>query len=220
MKITKENALLPKEKAELKRIIKGLEFGKDLGKKDFSALFGCCYRMVLNKDEYFCTEGERCDTVAFIISGYLYEFYVNTDDEVNKGAGDDEIVTFLFFAPELRIVLDFESLQKEGVTKSTISSAGKSILICISIKDLEALYIKHPKLIKIERMLLIRSILEKDAAMEFLRRHDHSERLEALFKLYPKLYLEYTQKVIGSFLGVAAKKVGTFIKGISKIAKK
>ena len=96
-----------------------------------------------------------------------------------------------------------------GVASSTIKSVDKSILICMSIPDLDALYITHPHLIKIERMLIVKN----SQAMEFIRRHNNTERIIALLKLYHEVFKFFTKTVIGSFLGVDRREVSRIYAG-------
>jgi hypothetical protein len=214
MKITPDNDLLPKEKAELKKAIIALDFGKDLTENDLQAVLRCGYRMTLKEGETFCTMGNRCDTIAFIVSGHLYAYYIikkNEKDE--KDEKGEKVVTNLFFAPKYRIVSDFESYLAGGVATRTIKAASGSTLICISITDLDALYITHPHLVKVERMLLIKSHIERNDAMEFLRRNNNRERIVAFLDLYPKVYNIFTNTVIGSYLSVGRKEVSAVHSG-------
>ena len=192
------NKLFPKEKALLLSEIRNLDFSEDLNRKDTEAFTACCYRMVLMKSETFCIEGEQCDIVAFLVSGHLYSSYK---------VKDIEYVTRLFLPPQFRIVSDFVSSLRGGVASCTIKSVDKSILICMSIHDLDALYFTHPHLIKIERMLIVKNDIANSQAMEFIRRHNNTERIRAFLKLYPEAFKYFTKTVIGSFLGVDRREV-------------
>ena len=191
--------LHPKEKALIKREIIKLPSGKLLSVNDLSALFKKLHRGVYKDKETFCIEGERCNKIAFIVSGYMYSSY-----RLENG---NENTTSLFFTPLCRIVCDYYSLKSKGVSTGTIRAVKKVILIWMYITDLEALFDTNPAFKDIARLLVDKCYNEKIVSVEVFRRMGNEEKIREFFRMFPKLYGKYSNIIIGSFLGVDRREV-------------
>jgi CRP-like cAMP-binding protein len=215
MTITKDVPLFSGERAGFKKVLNTYPKGKGVSDKAFNALAKKCDRMVLKKGEKFCIKGEVCETVGYIVSGYMYSYYIKEEDIDRK-----EMVTNLYFTPEYRIIADIESLYFGGVSHSTIKAASRTILICIPVTDLNDLLDVYPELGEVKTILLAMSYLENQHAREFFRRHNGHERVAALYLLNPEMFNIFTHKLIGSFLKVDPNIIGALISTLPKISRK
>ena len=152
-------------------------------------------KLSLKKNSNFLTEGQVCNSIAFIHSGLL--IYYKTLDNGNEITTD--------FAFEGEWVTDNYSRLNQTPSFINIKAIEASELLIIKNEKLTELYIEIPKLERLGRILMENAFVKIAQLSIDLQSLSAKERYIKMLDIYPAVFQNIPLYHIANYLGVAPK---------------
>lgn len=150
------------------------------------------YQKTFLKNEFFIEEGEICDKIAFIENGSLI-----LSQTLETG---NEMILDFFTSGNL--ISDYYSFLKNQITDTHIKALSNVTLLVINKKDIHQLFDSIPNFQKLGRLLAEKYFIE---LAEHLKSTglSHIERYERLIHKRPRIFDEFPQYMIASYLRIS-----------------
>lgn len=145
----------------------------------------------LTKGERWLSVGQRCEHVAFVVSGLLHMFY-----EV------DGKVTSIEFSFENGITADYDSFLRQAPARVNIEALEDAELLVMSFQGMQWLYENVPGSDKIGRRVAEFLFMAVSAKNDSFILDTPEQRYLTLFTTRPKLMQRVPLYLIASYLGV------------------
>lgn len=149
----------------------------------------------LKKNSSFLTEGQICDSIAFVNGGLLIYF-----KSLKSG---DEITTD--FAFEGDWVTDNHSRLNQTPSFINIKAIEDTELLMIKNDTLSDLYNRMPKLERLGRILMEQAYIKIAQHSIDLQSFSAKERYLRMFRKYPEVFQKVPLYHIANYLGIAPK---------------
>ena len=166
-----------------------------LSKEECMQLSVSIEEITLKKNSFFLTEGQICDSIAFINEGMLIYF-----KSLKKG---DEITTD--FAFEGDWVTDNHSRLNRIPSFMNIKAIEDTVLLVIKNEILSDLYIGMPKLERLGRILMEQAYIKIAQHSIDLQSFSAKERYVRMLQKYPEVFQQVPLYHIANYLGIAPK---------------
>ncbi len=145
------------------------------------------------KNQFLVQQGDVCKHVNFIVSGCTKTFHVDSD-------GHEHIV---MFSLEDWWTSDLGSFLTQTPADFNIQCIEKTQLIQFDYEQLEALYLKIPKLERLFRKITERAFVSSQKRIIRNFSLDAKERYAFFKKTYPEINQRVPQYMIASYLGIS-----------------
>jgi CRP-like cAMP-binding protein len=149
----------------------------------------------LDRNQYFLTEGEICQSIAYIQKGCVV--YLKTNEK-----GDDITTDFAF---EGNWITNNLSRIRQEKSKLSIKAIEPSQLLTVNHNDLILLYDKIPRLERIGRILMEEAYLKLVQATVDMQLLSAKERYLRMIEQYPDAMQRVPLYHIANYLGFAPK---------------
>lgn len=146
----------------------------------------------LKKKELLVKEGEICRYEHFVLKGCFKSYSVDEK-------GNEHII---FFAPEEWWIGDLYSFLTGSPAQYTTEALEDSVIVQISKKDLEELYIRVPKFERFFRILFQNALIAQTQRVDSSLSLSADEKYTRFLEKYPQLEQRIPQKLVASFLGI------------------
>lgn len=157
----------------------------------------------LKKKEFVLREGQVCDKVTFIHSGYVRLFY-NID-------GNENTIQFFF---ENTWYTDFDSLLTNDYTLENVQALEATEIVQMKKSDLYQLYDTHPVFNKIGRIMTEKAFLSVSRLNKMRANDKPEQRYLNLFTQRPEVVEKIPQRYIASYLGIQPESLSRIRKRI------
>lgn len=150
------------------------------------------HAMKVRKNEYFISEGERPDKVAFIAEGLFRVYFLSESGKENC----------LVFRGSGRFLSAYNSLLDNTASKYSFQALEDSVLVYITIRDYEDLLAGNECWRRVVSKYFQLLFIEKEEReIEFLSA-DAKSRYKIFIRKYPGLSKRISQYHIASYLGI------------------
>lgn len=173
--------------------------------EEWQQLFDSIEIKILKKNSYFLSEGQICESVAYINYGLLIYF-----KSLENG---DEVTTDFAFEGEW--VTDNHSRLNYSPSFINIKTIEETELLIIKNKDLADLFISIPKLERLGRILIERAFIKIAQQSMDLQVLSAKERYMKLLRLFPEVFQKIPLYHIANYLGIAPKSLSRIRKELS-----
>lgn len=146
----------------------------------------------IRKRQFFLQEGDVCKHSAFVLSGCLRSYFVDSN-------GQEHI---LQFAIEDWWITDMMSIQTQNPANLSIDAIETSELLVISVEDQAELLTRVPKFERYFRIKTENGLAHLQSRLLENLSLPAKERYLNLLKKYPKIVEKVPQKQIASYLGI------------------
>lgn len=150
------------------------------------------HETVYKKSDFFLKEGEECQYLGFLKTGFMRTFYINE-------AGEDVNFNFHF---DNYFFTDYESILCHTRSKMNIKAVKDSEVLLLHKNDLQNLYKKDAYWQEFGRKMTEVIYLNAKKRIEELLYYSPEKRYNKLLKENPKIFQLVAQKHIASYLGV------------------
>lgn len=157
----------------------------------------------LKKKEFLLREGQVCDRVTFIHSGYVRLFF---DIE-----GKENTIQFFF---EDTWYTDFDSLLTNELSMENVQALEPTEIIQIRKSDLYQLYDNYPVFNKIGRIMAERAFLSVSRLNKMRANDKPEQRYLNLFTQRPEVVEKIPLRYIASYLGIQPESLSRIRKRI------
>ncbi|SEK36811.1 cAMP-binding domain of CRP or a regulatory subunit of cAMP-dependent protein kinases [Aquimarina amphilecti] len=155
----------------------------------------------LKKNEFLLRKGEICSSLHFVISGSFYQYFIDTDLNMNiidLGIKNDWVINHKSFTGRKPSEYEIQAFENSSVYELNIDSIHK--LIAIS-----------PTFFQIGKVLE-----ESTARVSFFDNNNTpDEKYEYILKNKPLLFQKFPQKIIASFLKITPETLSRVRKRIT-----
>jgi CRP-like cAMP-binding protein len=145
-----------------------------------------------SKNDFILLQGEPCNYIYFVNSGIMRAFYLNSEGKEST----------IMFAVKDWWITDMYCFLNELPAMVSIQAVENCIVLKLSKKDLDALYIDIPKFNQLFRILMQNSYCREQLRTIQNLSLPAKERYNQFLKKYPQIASKVTLKQIASYLGI------------------
>lgn len=174
-----------------------------LNKEEEQAFLPMLTSRKLKKKEFFLKEGQVCDKVTFINSGYVRLFY-DLD-------GKENTIQFFF---ENSWYTDFDSFLTNEPTLENVQALEPTEIVQIKKEDLYRLYDEYPIFDRIGRVMAEQAFLSVSRLNKMRANDKPEQRYLNLFTQRPEVVEKIPQRYIASYLGIQPESLSRIRKRI------
>ncbi|WP_153399128.1 Crp/Fnr family transcriptional regulator [Chryseobacterium vaccae] len=153
---------------------------------------GYLQEAVYKKSDFFLQEGDECQYLGFLKTGFMRTFYLNEN-------GEDVNFTFHF---DNYFFTDYESILCSTRSKMNIKAVRDSEVLLLHKDDLQKLYQKDAYWQEFGRKMTEVIYLNAKKRIEELLYYSPEKRYHRLLTENPKIFQLVAQKHIASYLGI------------------
>ncbi|SEC94976.1 cAMP-binding domain of CRP or a regulatory subunit of cAMP-dependent protein kinases [Tenacibaculum sp. MAR_2009_124] len=166
-----------------------------LNEEDIQLLLSICETRILEKEDLFIQEGEFCNEIAFVTSGYFHSYYTSKIQE--------EITYCIVFPNDfVSAYSSFISSQKSPISIKALSR----VEICVFSKNnLTSLVHTNPNIQRFFAMLNEKYLIKLENRFFQLQKEDANSRYTWLIENHPEFILKMPLKLIASYLGITPR---------------
>ena len=146
----------------------------------------------VNKNEFILKEGQTCQSHFFVTKGLLRSFYIDPK-------GKEKITQF---ALENWWITNMESFTKETPSRSYIQAIDNTEILLINKNNLEKLYISHPKLERLFRLVTEELLINVQRRHDFYLEIKSKSKYDSFAKFFPNFMQRVPQYMIASYLKI------------------
>jgi CRP-like cAMP-binding protein len=146
---------------------------------------------MLKKGELLVGEGQPCDHIAFVNSGY-FRFFITPDIE--------DVTTLLSGPGEF--ISSFAGFLGRTPAPESVQAVTDAETFLISYDDLQKLYVEHPRFERIGRIIIENYFIKKDRRLISFIKDSAEDRYRHLLNHYPDYLQNIPLQYIASALGV------------------
>lgn len=163
-----------------------------LSENSVNLLLSCAQQNEFSKGECLLDEGQICNYLYFVETGWLRTFYNQNGKDVN--------INFTF---EGDFTGNIKSLKREEPSKQIIVAGENSVITSFDKKDLLRLYSDSLEIELLCRKILGTFLIESNEQIDFQKLHSPIERYEFLIKNKPEMIQKIPVSQLASYIGVA-----------------
>ncbi|WP_271784977.1 Crp/Fnr family transcriptional regulator [Aquimarina algiphila] len=156
----------------------------------------------LKKKAYVLEEGKVCRARYFIIKGCLRSYYID-----EKG-----IEQIMDFAIDKWWYTNYNSLLDQSPSENFIQALEDTVLLELSLDSFEELTTKLPKIDRLFRIIMERTVIANSNRIKYTRVLSGEEMYQVFLKANPQFFQRVPQYMIASYLGLSPE----FISKIKK----
>jgi CRP-like cAMP-binding protein len=149
------------------------------------------------KGKLLLSDGDICDRLWFVKSGLVRGYQLIENQE----KGCEEVTEW--FAKENNFFYAVESFVNQVPTREYIEVLEPSMFISISRQDLYQLYLDHPEICCLGRIIAERALLAHKELLRDMRMLSAPQKFEAFRARSKELFARLPQKYIASYLGIS-----------------
>ncbi|CAM1373715.1 Crp/Fnr family transcriptional regulator [Tenacibaculum xiamenense] len=166
-----------------------------LKEEDAKLLLSICETRILEKGEFFIQEGEFCDEIAFVASGYFHSYYTSKIQEA---------ITYCIVFPN-DFVSAYSSFISSEKSPISIRALSKSEICVFSKKNLTKLINTNSKIQRFFSTLNEKYLIKLENRFFQLQKEDAKTRYIWLVENHPEFILNMPLKLIASYLGITPR---------------
>jgi CRP-like cAMP-binding protein len=175
-----------------------------LSDKEIADFIASTSLKVLNKSEYYIKEGERCQSVAFVLSGILRSYHTS-----NKG--DD--ITYCITFPD-NFMSAYSSFLTGERTQENIQAITETELLLIPKEKIEKLAKSSPNWVLFQKFIAEQQYIDLEKRIFLLQGSNPAKRYEELMKNQPKYIQHIPLHYLASYLGISQRHLSRIRKEI------
>ncbi|WP_282079672.1 Crp/Fnr family transcriptional regulator [Aquimarina algiphila] len=156
----------------------------------------------LKKKAYVLEEGKVCRARYFIIKGCLRSYYID-----EKG-----VEQIMDFAIDKWWYTNYNSLLDQSPSENFIQALEDTVLLELSLDSFEELTTKLPKIDRLFRIIMERTVIANSNRIKYTRVLSGEEMYQVFLKANPQFFQRVPQYMIASYLGLSPE----FISKIKK----
>jgi CRP-like cAMP-binding protein len=168
---------------------------------DLEKLFGLSIHKRIAKGHNLLNEGQICNSIAFIESGYFRTFIVKEGIEINTD--------FIF---ENSFVTNLKSLRLSVPSDTTIMAGEDTLIYEFDKNELRDLYKESPQIESFSRNLLEQLLIQQEEHTNLFKILSPKERYTYLQSNRPEIIQRVSLSQISSYLGVARETLSRYRK--------
>lgn len=153
----------------------------------------------LNKNDFFLTENQICQSIGFIEKGSMRLFYASQDKEVCND---------FFF--ENSAIGSFASFLTQSPSMVNITAIEKCELLVFDYADVMELMEKFPSLKNLARAIVQDQFIRSEKREAALLRDSPEERFRNLLEEHPKIFKRIPLRYIASYLGITPETLSRY----------
>ena len=173
------------------KFIKYLDSYSKLSDQTLESLKESIVTIELQKNQILLRQGQICRNLYFVDKGILKQYYVLDDKEIID-----------YFATENKIVSSISSLFAQKPGHKIIQAIETSVLSALPYDKLEILFLKHPDLERVGRLIATEAFILMEERIFSLQFHTAKERYDELMKNNPDILQRVSLGDIASYLGI------------------
>ncbi|WP_394748356.1 Crp/Fnr family transcriptional regulator [Spongiimicrobium salis] len=159
---------------------------------EFALFFEHLSKVSFKKKDFLLEQGKVCQYRFFILEGLVRYFQSDADGKEHIG----------LFGIENWWVTNLESFSQETPSRNAIQALEETIVLQISKKDLEAMYLKIPKLERVFRIISENMLVALQRRDEVYMKRSSRERYFHLVDGIPNFAQRVPQYMIASYLDI------------------
>lgn len=136
-------------------------------------------------------EGDVCNDIHFLISGFARAYHFNDGDDITS-----------WFMKDGDVIISVQSFLKQEKSLETIELLEDCEVISLSYTSLQYLYRKYPDFNFVGRVLTEHYYMLSEQRAYSLRMHTAYQRYEDLLTSYPEIFQRAQLKYVASYLGM------------------
>ncbi|WP_271768704.1 Crp/Fnr family transcriptional regulator [Aquimarina algiphila] len=156
----------------------------------------------LKKKAYVLEEGKVCRARYFIVKGCLRSYYID-----EKG-----VEQIMDFAIDKWWYTNYNSLLDQSPSENFIQALEDTVLLELSLDSFEELTTKLPKIDRLFRIIMERTVIANSNRIKYTRVLSGEEMYQVFLKANPQFFQRVPQYMIASYLGLSPE----FISKIKK----
>ena len=165
---------------------------QDITEEEFSLIKQAFKLKKIRKHQYYLQEGDVCKYIAFVASGAMRQYSVDSN-------GHEHIIRF---GIENWWMGDYESLKMLTPSKYNIDAVEDSELLLITNGGMQELKTKIPAIARMMEILDERSFIANQRRVHAAISYSAEERYTELLNTYPVFFQRFPQSMIASYLGI------------------
>ena len=173
---------------------------------EMELLFPILHRQDLTKNHFLIKEGDVCQSVYFIIRGYLRMFYVDSEGhEINYK-----------FIEQHYFITDFQSFLTCRPSRYFCQAMMDTELFAISHQEIHKLYSLSPFWNDFGRLIGEGSFLQLNERVEMYLFMTPEERYQHIINTRPQLFSQVSLSKLATYLGITAESLSRLRKRLQK----
>lgn len=148
--------------------------------------------VILGKKEVYHVAGQVCNSMSFVVKGFLRSYYINDAGE--------QITNW--FMKEGDVITLVKSFYQRRASEEYLAAIEPSTLLYITYNELKELYRKYPEFNIIGRLLTEKYYVQAEERIQILRHVLAEERYKNLINLFPFIAQRAPVMHIASYLGM------------------
>ena len=174
--------------------------------EDFDLLQAAAIPLQVRKKENLLTQGELCNNIYFVSSGFFRMFYVDLEgNEINNR-----------FTEENNFMVDFQSFLTQKPSRYYWQAMQDSEVFIFPYKDVQQIYNTSPAWNNFGRLMAEHVYLQLNERVDMLLFMKPEERYTYLIKNYPNLLNQVSQFHLSSYLGIKPESLSRLRKRLSE----
>lgn len=174
------------------RLLKKIASLTSLSDSNIHLLLACAHQHELSKGQCLLNEGEVCNYLYFVESGWLRTYMNQEGKDVN-----------INFTLEGNFTGDIKSLKTKKSTPYIIEAGQRSIVTSFDKDELLLLYSQSKEIELLCRKILGTFLIESHEQVAFYKLHSPLERYTFLIKNKPQMIQRIPVSQLSSYIGVA-----------------
>jgi CRP-like cAMP-binding protein len=176
----------------IERLLKQVTEISSLSDDSVKLLLTCAQQRELAKGQCLLNEGQICNYLYFVETGWL-RTYINQDGkEINTS-----------FTLEGSFTGNIKSLKTKEPSQCIIEAGERSLVTLFDKEDLLKLYSECSEIEFLCRKILGTFLIESNEQIDFYKLHSPAERYEYLVKNRPEMIRRIPVSQLSSYIGVA-----------------
>lgn len=160
--------------------------------EDLDLLQRTAISIKIKKKANLLVQGELCNNIYFVISGFFRMFYVDLEgNEINNR-----------FTEENNFMVDFQSFLTQKPSRYYWQAMQDSQVLAFPFHEVQKLYASSAAWQKLGRLITERVYLQLNERVEMLQFMSPEQRYEYLLSTRPQLFNQISQFHIASYLGI------------------
>ncbi|WP_235124890.1 Crp/Fnr family transcriptional regulator [Dyadobacter sp. CY347] len=160
--------------------------------EDFDLLQAAAIPVQVRKKENLLTQGELCNNIYFVSSGFFRMFYVDLEgNEINNR-----------FTEANNFMVDFQSFLTQKPSRYYWQAMQDSQVLAFPFPEVQRLYASSAAWQKLGRLITERVYLELNERVEMLQFMSPEQRYQYLMDTRPELFNQISQFHMASYLGI------------------
>ena len=160
--------------------------------QNFDLLLSAAKQKEYNKGECLLNEGQQCDYLYFVESGYLRSYYSRDVKDIT--------IDFTF---EGNFTCNIKSLKLGQPSQYNIVAGEKSMVTLFNKNDLLDLYSRSPDIELLCRKILGNLLIESKEHVDFYQLNTPLQRYDFLMENKPEMIKKLSVTQLASYIGVA-----------------